>query len=99
MNIRFLTVAEKELDETVEWYNHQVANLGARFLDEFNKSIFRVAEYPYSCEKIESDIRRCLVNRFPYGIIYRMDEDEECIVIIAVAHLHRKPGYWHDRVL
>ncbi len=98
MNIRFLTVAEEELAETVEWYNHQLPDLEIRFIDEFNQSIFRIAAYPYSCEQIEPDIRRCLVNKFPYGLIYRMDEDEECIVIIAVAHLHRKPGYWYDRV-
>lgn len=98
MNIRFLTVAQKELDEAVEWYNQQAPDLGIKFLGQVNVSLSRITDYPYSCAEIESDIRRCLVNRFPYGLIYRPDEDKKFIVLIAVAHLHRRPRYWHDRI-
>ncbi len=98
MNIRFLTVAQKELDEAVEWYNQQAPDLGLRFLGEVNMSLSRIADYPFSCAEIKPDIRRCLVNKFPYGLIYRQDKDEEFIVIIAISHLHRRPGYWHDRI-
>ncbi len=97
MNIRFLRVAQKELDDAVEWYNHKAPDLGIRLLDEMNKSLKRISSYPHSCAEIENDIRRCLMNRFPYGLIYCIDDDKETIVIIAVAHLHRKPGYWHER--
>lgn len=99
MNVRFLKVAQMELDEAVEWYNHKAPGLGMRFLDEVNKSLRRIAAYPFSCAKIKEGFRRCLVNRFPYGLIYRTDDDNGTIVIVAVAHSHRRPGYWHGRII
>ncbi len=96
MNIRFLSIAQQEFDDTVEWYQQQSVQLGEQFLDEANRSIKRIVTYPSSCTKIDNDLRRCLVNRFPYGLIYGIDEDT--IVIVAVAHLHRKPRYWAKRL-
>jgi len=46
--------------------------------------------------KIERDIRRCLFARFPYSLIYGVEE--QTIVVIAVAHSHRVPDYWMDRL-
>jgi len=96
-NIRFLREASQELDEAVEWYNYQSPGLGMRFLDEADKALKRISFYPYSCAEIEDGIRRCLVSRFPYGLIYGIDEG--MIVIIAVAHLHRRPRYWSGRIV
>lgn len=45
---------------------------------------------------VEGELRRRLVRRFPFGILYRIDPEE--IVIIAIAHLHRKLGYWRKRI-
>ena len=45
--------------------------------------------------QVGDDIRRCLTNRFPYGIIYYEKDDE--IIILAVMQLNRKPDYWKDR--
>lgn len=98
MNIRFLKSAQKELDNAVEWYNQKSPDLGFKFLSEVNISLKRIASYPESCAEIEEDIRRCVVRRFPYGLIYGVDENKHFIVIIAVAHLHRKPGYWNNRL-
>jgi len=41
--------------------------------------------------------RRCLVYKFPYGVIYQYQEDKNEILIVAIAHLHRKPDYWYSR--
>jgi hypothetical protein len=49
-----------------------------------------------SCPEIEPGIRRCRLARFSYGLIYGVDG--ETIVIVAVAHLHRRPRYWIDRI-
>jgi len=68
VRVRFLTLAQQELDNAVAWYNDQ----------------------------IEPEIRRCLIARFPYGLIYGIDGDT--IVVVAVAHLHRRPRYWIDRI-
>jgi plasmid stabilization system protein ParE len=95
MNIRFLPAARQELDDAVEWYDQQLYGLGIEFLDELDKALHRIVRYPNSCEEIENGLRRCLINRFPYGIIYGLDATT--VVVIAVAHLHREPRYWIDQ--
>ena len=96
MKIRLLHIAQQELDEAVEWYNQQALGLGLEFLDELDDSIKLILVFPEISEKILEDIRRFMINRFPYGIIYSIDGDY--IVIIAIAHLRRKPNYWIGRL-
>ncbi len=95
MKIEFLKAAQTELDQAFEWYETQQKDLGVQFLNEFDAAIRRIISYPESYILIEKNVRRCLVKCFPYGILYGIDTDK--IVIIAVAHLHRKPDYWIDR--
>ncbi|OGP50625.1 MAG: plasmid stabilization protein [Deltaproteobacteria bacterium RBG_13_43_22] len=96
MKVRFLTLAQQELDDTVNWYNEQVNGLGQEFLDELDRAVRRSVIFPLSCPEIEPGLRRCLLARFPYGLIYGLEG--ETIIIVAVAHLHRRPRYWADRL-
>ena len=96
MKIEFLEAAEIELDEAFKWYEAQQKNLGMQFLTEFDAAIRRISAYPKSYALLENGVRRCLIKRFPYGVLYGIDADT--IVIIAVAHLHRKPNYWVGRI-
>ena len=95
MKVRFLALAQKELDDAVAWYNRQASGLGLEFLDELDRAVRRAVTFPMSCPEIEPGIRRCLLARFPYGLIYGVNRG--AIVVIAVAHLHREPRYWIDR--
>ncbi len=97
MKVRFLKPAQSEVDDAVTWYDSQSRNLGTQFLDDLDRAVRRIVAYPLSSKEIEKEIRRCLLSRFPYGIIYGIDS--EVIIIIAVAHLHREPRYWIDRLL
>jgi plasmid stabilization system protein ParE len=96
MKIHFLSIAEKELHDAVDWYNEQADGLGKEFLDQLDRAIRRAVTYPQSSMEIESGLRRCIMARFPYGLIYGLDKDK--IIIVAVAHLHRNPRYWADRI-
>jgi len=96
VNVRFLAPAQRELDDAVAWYNEQVIGLGLEFLDELDRAVRRVLAFPLSSPEIEPGIRRCRLARFPYGLIYGVDD--ETVVIVAVAHLHRRPRYWIDRI-
>jgi plasmid stabilization system protein ParE len=96
MKVRFLTLAQQELDDAVDWYNEQVDGLGQEFLDELDRAVRRSVLFPVSCPEIEPGLRRCLLARFPYGLIYGIEG--ETIVVVAVAHLHRRPRYWTDRL-
>ena len=96
MKLRFLILAQRELDEAVAWYNEQAAGSGQEFLDELDRVVRRAVTFPMSCPEIEPGVRRCLLARFPYGLIYGVDR--KTIVVVAVAHLHREPRYWVDRI-
>lgn len=96
MKIEFLAIAQTELDEAYQWYETQQKTLGLQFLNEIDASLRRIAAYPESFIKINDGIRRCLVKRFPYGILYGIDVDK--IIVVAIAHLHRKPDYWLARI-
>lgn len=95
MNIRFLEPARIELDDAYAWYEAEQKNLGKQFLEEIRISLRRIAIFPDSCAFIAPGLRRCLAKRFPYMIVYGIDN--ETIVIVAVAHMHREPMYWQQR--
>jgi plasmid stabilization system protein ParE len=96
VNVRFLTPAQRELDDAVEWYDRQAAGLGRELLDELDRAVRRAVAFPMAYPEIELGIRRCRLARFPYGLIYGVDGDT--LVVVAVAHLHRRPRYWIDRI-
>jgi toxin ParE2 len=96
MEVRFLDVAQQELDETVEYYNAESQGLGDQFLLEVLSSLERIRKFPKAWQPFTQDSRRCQTHRFPYGIAYQTLESE--ILVVAVAHLHRRPGYWLDRI-
>ena len=60
MRIRFLDVAQRELDDAVVWYNEREVDLGIDFIDEFDRSIRRVLSYPFASTEIAPGVRRCL---------------------------------------
>ena len=95
MKVSFLALAQQELDDAVAWYNKQAPGLGQDFLDELDRAVRRAVAFPFSCPEIDPGVRRCLLARFPYGLIYGIDQ--ETIVVVAVAHLHREPRYWIGR--
>jgi plasmid stabilization system protein ParE len=95
MDVRFLTLAETEIDNAVSWYQEQSEDQSLNFLDELDSAVRLVAAFPLIAAEIEPHIRRFLINRFPFSLVYGIDGDT--IVVIAVAHLHREPRYWADR--
>ena len=95
MNVRLLAPAAAELDEAVAWYAAQAPGLDRRFIDEMLMARKRIAERPYAWHPLADGVRRFRLGRFPYGVIYAVEADE--IVVLAVAHLHRKPNYWRGR--
>ena len=95
MKITFLPAARSEVDDAFVWYEEQAIGLGYEFLDELDQSLRLIATFPELQPLVDNKIRRCLVNRFPYGIFYGMAAD--AIVVVAIAHLKRKPGYWARR--
>jgi plasmid stabilization system protein ParE len=92
----FLSPAEEEMTEAALFYESSSVGLGSDFLDDVQTAIKRVSAYPHSGESIHSSFRRTLLHRFPFSLIYVVERHS--IVIVAVAHHGRAPGYWHSRV-
>jgi toxin ParE1/3/4 len=93
---RFLTPAEEEMIEAARYYEAASRGLGDNFLDDVQRVIDKLREYPQAGPAIDNHLRRMLLSRFPFGLIYAVAVNE--IVIVAVAHHGRRPGYWHSRV-
>jgi len=93
---RFLDIAEIELDEAIRWYDAQALGLGDAFLVEVLAAVHRITRYPRAWHVLRDGVRRCRLTRFPYGLIYTVDDND--ILVLAVAHLHRQPDYWRDRL-
>ncbi len=87
--------AEKELNSAVDYYEECKAGLGLQFLKEVLKAIQMILEFPTAWQKIDGETRRCLVNRFPFGVIYYKKDTK--IIILAVMQLQREPDYWKKR--
>ena len=63
---------------------------------EVDRARQRIIDFPNAWHPLGDGVRRCRLDRFPYGLIYLVDGDD--IAIVAVAHLSRNPDYWRDRL-
>ena len=93
---RFLLPAEIEMLEAAAYYETRVNNLGDSFLTTVETAVNRISEYPEAWPEVGHGIRKYLLRRFPYCILYRIDPDE--IVIVAVMHQRQRPYYWLHRL-
>jgi plasmid stabilization system protein ParE len=92
----FQAEAEAELLEAIDRYEGERPGLGDDFLAEVRTLTARLLDYPESGPSILQDVRRAGVRRFPYDLVYRIRPD--ALIIVAVMHQHRKPGYWKRRI-
>jgi hypothetical protein len=96
MRFYFHPDAETEFDRAVEYYEQFQPGLGLEFTEEVYATITRIMQYPDAWSALSKNSRRCLVSRFPYGVIYQIKS--RFLRIIAVAYLNRRPGYWEERL-
>jgi plasmid stabilization system protein ParE len=96
MSVRLLESAQVELDDAIAWYASQAPGLGDAFLIETLKTLKLIEQYPKAWHPLTQQVRRCRLRRFPYSVIYAQEGSE--LLVLAVAHQHRKPGYWRTRL-
>ena len=96
MRAVFHSEARLELAEAARWYNSQSLGLGSNLRREVKAAVARIVANPEWFGVVEDDVRCCLVHPFPYGILYEIRPDR--VLIVAVMHLHRTPGYWKSRM-
>jgi hypothetical protein len=95
VKIRILSCAEREFVEAVDRYNAERAGLGFEFAEEVKVALARIQSFPDAWPLFSNRSRRCIVSRFPYGILYQIRPD--CIQVLAIMHLKRDPSAWRQR--
>lgn len=86
-----LANAEKEVAEAVHWYDEQKTGLGDRFLKTVRNHIKQVSEFPEIYQLISKNYRQCLIDSFPYVVVFRLNKRKHEVVIVSVFHTSRKP--------
>ena len=95
MKYFFHPEAESELIAAINYYEDCEPGLGYDFAVEVHFTLENILSFPKAWPVLEDNIQRCQTRRFPYGIIYVIDED--ILYVLAVMHLRRDPEYWKDR--
>jgi toxin ParE1/3/4 len=95
MSIEFHPEALLEFRAAADYYETQQDGLGTRFINSVESALSRIAEAPLAWRIFDGDIRRYLTKVFPYALLYSIEQDY--ILIIAVMHCRREPGYWRTR--
>jgi plasmid stabilization system protein ParE len=87
--------AAEDLIGAAVFYESRETDLGNEFLEELSQSFERIIKSPFAYSSYFDEYRRYLMGRFPYSVVYRIEGHQ--ILVFAVAHLHRQPGYWRAR--
>jgi len=96
MKLKLLTAARTDVAGAIAYYNSEEPGLGSEFAAEIRKTIERILQFPNAWNSVSKRVRRCQVNRFPYGVFYSLKHD--LVIVIAVLHEHRAPRTWQTRV-
>lgn len=97
MKYSFHPEALQEYKNTAKYYLKISSKLAKAFINEIEKSIDQIINIPETSPIIHEDIRRFFLHRFPFGIYYSIEKNNT-ILIIAIMHMSRKPGYWKTRL-
>ena len=87
--------AEAELLDARDWYEEHRPGLGGAFVTEIDMAIARIVKAPLAYPRVQGEIRRTLVRRFPYAVYFHATSDE--IVVLGVVHGRRHPRRWQSR--
>ena len=95
LEVRLRPEAEQDLADAAAWYEEQRQGLGHDFLDEVLTMLASIAETPLMYPNVHRNTRRAVVQRFPFGVYFRVEDT--AIVVVAVMHGSRNPRRWKNR--
>lgn len=91
-SVRFLSKAEQDIAEAIEWYNTISKKVAQGFLFELNRSFEAIRQFPEAYPIVYVDLRMFVLNTFPYKVIYLVTDSE--IIVQAVTHHKQHPNAW-----
>ncbi len=92
---RLIAEAQRDLRSGTTFYEAQYPGLGEDFVLEIRRLCRRIVEAPRLGAEVHPGVRRRLVRRFPYAVLYAIEDSE--VIVLAVAHQSRRPDYWTSR--
>jgi len=95
VKIRILSPAQDEINRIIEFYDERAPGLGLEFLDELDQTWAALIDHPEVGARHSNDVRRIVLPRFPFVVLYSLEPGE--IVVHAIAHQRRRPDYWRHR--
>ena len=96
MKLLFLPAAQEELAAAATFLDARAAGLGAEFVDDVERTAALASTYPKIGHSLDAIHRKLTLQRFSYYLAYRIDNGA-VLVVVAVAHKRRRPGYWRSR--
>jgi toxin ParE1/3/4 len=94
--VLFTPDAREEAIAAQDWYEEQSPGLGAGFTDELDITAQRIADNALQFPLVFRDVRRAILRRFPYSLLFRVEPD--AVTIIACFHASRDPQQWQRRI-
>jgi plasmid stabilization system protein ParE len=94
--IRIQSQAQEEINEAFEWYFQRSPGAAEAFLTEIGASMAQIASHPQMYPPYTKNTRRRVLSAFPYSLIFQ--EKDDSVLVVAVAHAKRRPGYWRGRI-
>lgn len=88
--------AEADFAEALEFYREESEALAGRLYDEIHRLITEVCAAPHLYRLVAPPVRRHFSETFPYAVLYVEKPDH--VLILAIAHFKRRPGYWSERL-
>jgi len=93
--VSFHRLAQRELVDGIRFYEIESRGLGGTFLGQIERCVRSIVEHPHAGSIVRGDVRRRLVRRFPYAILYSIRR--EGVRVLAVMNMKRRPMYWVGR--
>ena len=94
--VDFDAAARVEFDNAFDWYAQRSPGAAIGFASEVDAAIDLVAAAPERFPETNAGCRSCALHRYPYRVIYYRSQDR--LIVVAIAHAKRRPGFWRDRV-
>lgn len=96
LHVLFHELAENELNDTIDYYNSYSKGLGSVFLTEVERAVHQILEFPESSPLVNRFVRKKIIHRFPYNVMYSIIP--EGIWVLAIANQKRRTHYWRNRM-
>ena len=98
MNISFTETARRQIREITMFYAREHRSFGVAFIEALDRSLRLLVENPQLGHRVGARHRKLSLRRFPYMLIYSVDDENDRIQLSVVCHQRRRPGYWRSRV-